>query len=270
MVKILFAICVCCGALFGDVLESKIKNLIGENNYQTNANFINKIFANKNSFYSFGRLDIAKVIYSLKNNGLLSSKFGQPTEVKLSFSARTNPVLLAKIINDLLTNMGYSYFIITKAEFNNNLSTMEFSFNTEHSPDAGLILDNLARRGFVCLDIDRISQKEWIYSLEANEPQLPNVKYISKNTDNKLRESSGEYWISLSAVGELHIQPIELNKWNPRVVLYDKHLNIVNIVANTSPKSYMNIKIPNGVRFVMISDYDTAEALRGGINLTLR
>ncbi len=101
---------------WADAFDDKIRNLMGEQNYQLNANFINRIFANKNMYYTGGRLDIAKIVYALKNNGLLSSRFGQPSEVKLNFSARTSPILLTKIGNNILTTMGYSYFVISKAE----------------------------------------------------------------------------------------------------------------------------------------------------------
>ena len=92
MVRLVFILfCIVAGA-WADAFDDKIKNLMGEQSYQTNANFINRIFANRNIYYTGGRLDIAKIVYALKSNGLLSSRFSQPSEVKLSFSARTSPV----------------------------------------------------------------------------------------------------------------------------------------------------------------------------------
>ncbi|HCD72889.1 MAG TPA: hypothetical protein DEQ48_01490, partial [Helicobacter sp.] len=73
---------------WADTFDDKIRNLMGEQNYQVNVNFINRIFANKNMYYKGGRLDMAKIVYVLKENGLLTSRFGQPNEVKLSLSAR--------------------------------------------------------------------------------------------------------------------------------------------------------------------------------------
>ena len=255
--------------LHADILDDKVRNLIGEQSYQTNANFINRIFANKNLYYTNGRLDMAKMVYSLKSNGLLASRFGQPSEVRLSFVARTSPILLTKIINNILSSMGYSYFVVIKAEHSNGLSTMEFSFNTEHSPDMGIIIDELSRRGFVCLDINRISPQKWEYTLEVNEPRLPNTRYINKTTSLNLREVSGEYWLSVDTSGDLQIQTIDFPKWNPRVVLYDKNLTIVDFVANTSATSSLKIRIPNGVRFVMITDFDNPESLKNGISVAL-
>ncbi len=77
--------------------------------------------------------------------------------------------------------MGYSYFVISKAELSNGLSSIEFSFNTEHSPDMGIIIDELGKRGFICLDINRVNAQFWEYMLEVNEPRLPNTKFLAKS-----------------------------------------------------------------------------------------
>ncbi len=255
---------------WADACDDKIRNLMGEQNYQLNANFINRIFANKNMYYTGGRLDIAKIVYALKNNGLLSSRFGQPSEVKLNFSARTSPILLTKIGNNILTTMGYSYFVISKAELSNGLSSIEFSFNTEHSPDMGIIIDELGKRGFICLDINRVNAQFWEYMLEVNEPRLPNTKFLAKSATLNLREASGEYWLDVNTGGDLYIQAIDFPKWNPRVVLYDKNLGIVDMVSNVGSNASLKVKIPQGVKFVMITDYDSSESLKGGISVNLR
>lgn len=270
MVRIVFALWLCLCVSYGDVLEDKVRNLIGSNNYQLNANFINKIFAKKNMYYTGGRLDIVKVVYALKSNGLLSSRFGQPKEVKLSFSARTSPVLLAKIGNDILASMGYSYFMVSRAKQSSGFSTMEFSFNTEHSPDIGIILDELGKRGFACLDINRVGVQQWDYVLEVGEARLPNTKFLIKGSNLNLREPSGEYWIALNVGGNLTIQTLNFSKWNPRVVLYDQNLGIVDLVSDTGSVSTLKLKVPHGVKFMMITDYDNSENLKSGISLNFR
>lgn len=256
--------------VWADILDDKVRNLMGEQSYQVNANFIHRIFANKAMYYTNGRLDMAKMVYALKNNGLLTSRFGQPSEVRLSFSARTSPVLLTKIASNILTTMGYSYFVISKAELSQGLSSIEFSFNTEHSPDMGIIIDELSKRGFVCLDIQRVTSQRWAYTLEVNEPRLPNARFLSKNATLNLREVSGEYWLSLSGSGDLYIQAIDFNKWNPRVVLYDKSLSIVDMVNNVGGRDSLKVHVPQGVKFVMITDYDNQESLKGGIATSFR
>ena len=270
MVRLIFILfCIVAGA-WADAFDDKIKNLMGEQSYQTNANFINRIFANRNTYYTGGRLDIAKIVYALKSNGLLSSRFSQPSEVKLSFSARTSPVLLTKIGNNILSTMGYSYFVVSRAELSGGLSSVEFSFNTEHSPDMGIIIDELGKRGFVCLDINRINAQKWEYMLEVNEPRLPNTRFLAKSATLKWRDASGEYWVSVNTSGDLYIQAVDFPKWNPHIVLYDKNLGIIDMISNTGSNESLKVKIPQGVKFVMITDYDGAENLKGGIAVNLK
>lgn len=255
---------------FSDVFNDKIANLMGETSYKTNANFINKIFANKSLYYNNGRLDMAKIIYALRSNGLLSSKFGQPSEVKLSFASRTSPMLLAKMSDDVLRSMGYSYFIISKAELVQGISSIEYAFNTEHSPDIGIILDELNKRGFICLDIVRKSAREWAYSLELGEPRLPNASFVGKN-QVKLRETSGEYWIALSGAGELYIEPsMDVKRWNPRIVIFDKQFSILDVISNSESRGSFKVRVPVGAKFAMITDYDSSENLKSGIAVSIK
>ena len=256
--------------VLADAFDDKIRNLMGEQSYHTNVKFVERIFANKNMYYTGGRLNIAKIVYALKENGLLSSRFGQPSEVKLNFSARTSPILLTKIGNNILTTMGYSYFVISKAELSNGLSSIEFSFNTEHSPDIGIIIDELGKRGFVCLDINRVNAQTWEYTLEVNEPRLPNTRFLTKTDSLTLRNASGEYWLNVNTSGELHIRAINLSKWYPRVVLYDRNLSIVDMVSNTASGGLLKVEIPQGIKFIMITDNDNSENLKSGISVELK
>ena len=73
-----FVFILCLQLLWGDVLDEKIKNLIGEKNYQVNANFIQNIFRDKSLFYTNGGINMKNVVQALKNNGLLILKFSSP------------------------------------------------------------------------------------------------------------------------------------------------------------------------------------------------
>ncbi len=46
--------------VLADAFDDKIRNLMGEQSYHTNVKFVERIFANKNMYYTGGRLNIAK------------------------------------------------------------------------------------------------------------------------------------------------------------------------------------------------------------------
>ena len=154
-------IILCLHVLWGDVVDEKIKNLIGEKNYQVNANFIQNIFRDKNLFYTNGGINMKNVVQALKNNGLLILKFPSPMEVQLTFIARTSPILLNRTINDILSTMGYAFFNVQKADYNNGITTLSFVFVTEHTPDLGIIMSELEKRGIACIDIKHQSAQNW-------------------------------------------------------------------------------------------------------------
>ena len=74
----------------------------------------------------------------------------------------------------------------------------------------------------------------------------------------------------MNSSGDLYVQATDFPKWNPRVVLYDKNLGIVDMVSNLGANASIKLKVPQGVKFVMITDYDNAESLKGGISVNLR
>lgn len=260
----LLLICALCG-LFGDALDTKIINLIGEKNYQINANFIKTIFQDRNSYYNNGGLSMSRIISELKNNGLLQLKFSSPQEVRLIFNARTSPILLNRTINDILATMGYSYFNVARADYDSGISMIEFNFATEHAPDPEVILNELSKRGLVGIDITRHSPQKWEYLLELNNLQIPNSRAVSQNQALNLRDISGQYWLNVRTQGKLQISSSQ--KWYPRIVLYDRNLMIINSYVSKDSKSSISFKVPRGVSFIMITDSNNSANLKNGISV---
>lgn len=264
MKKVVFVLCLLSNVCFADVLSDKVRGLMGEREYSANSNFINKIFADKNSFYTNGSLNIAKIVQSLKNNGLLHLKFSAPAEVNLTFSARTSPILLSRTTNDILTTMGYTYFNVQKAQYNNGLASITFTFSTEHAPDPLVIVSAAQRRGLNCIDIKRVNLQKWEYLLELESLQIPNSTTLTPAQSTPLRDVSGQYWINIQTQGTLQISNPQ--KWYPRIVLYDRNLVIVDtILESKSPQNNTSVKIPQGVSFVYITDANNPSNLKKGI-----
>lgn len=260
-----FVFILCLQLLWGDVLDEKIKNLIGEKNYQVNANFIQNIFRDKSLFYTNGGINMKNVVQALKNNGLLILKFSSPLEVQLNFVARTSPVLLTRTINDILSSMGYAFFNVQKADYNNGITSLSFVFVTEHTPDLSIIMSELEKRGIRCIDIKHQNAQNWEYLLEIDNPQIPNARLLLTNQPLVLRDVSGQYWLSLQTQGKIKISA--QSKWYPRIVLYDRNLRILDSISSQDSKTSVSVKVPQGVSFVMITDGNNPMNLRNGINV---
>ena len=243
-----FALVLC----FGDLLDDKIHELIGVDSYSINKSFVDMIFKNRQQFYLNGEINIPLVIKELKNNGLIVLKFPSPLDLNISFISQTSPILLVYTINNVLSSMGYSYYIVTRSSFVDGISNVQFSLVTEHSIDPTILIGELQKRGFRLIDIKRKNINDWEYLVESQNPQLFNAKQITLGNALSLREVSGEYWISIPQSGNLQLNANP--KWTPRIVCYDKDLQIVNLIIKNTPTAEVNLTLDDRVRFVMITD----------------
>lgn len=264
--KIILSIVFCLSFLIADPIDDKIQNLIGTNSYNINKNFINRIFQNKDSFYNNGRVDIKKLVNTLKENGLLILKFDEPSDLSTTFISQTSPIFLTRSINSTLSSMGYSYFSVSQAQYNDGSAKIMFTFSTEHAIDPSIIIDELYKRGFLVTDIKRNSITDWIYNIELFEPKLSRAKEIQAPDNISTYEVSGEYWFSIIGSGNVTITAKTKN-WRPRIVLYDKNLQIINLISQNSPTNKITFSILDGVQFIMVTDIQNPAIIKNGINI---
>lgn len=250
-------LCLCAiNPSLADIVDDKVQEIIGGQSYNQNKGFIDRIFQNKARFIiqasGAERINIALLLKELKDNGLLQLKFPSPLELRARFIAETSPILLNYTLNNVLSSIGYSFFITSKSAKTKNTSMVEFALITEHTLDHIILIGELQRRGFRLNDVKRISINEWEYYISATNPQLFNAKPISVGNALTLREVSGQYWLNTISKGTLNISVND--KWIPRVVCYDRNLEIINLVVSKTPQSRLTLKIDNKTAFVMITD----------------
>ena len=250
-------LCLCAiNPSLADIVDDKVQEIIGGQSYNQNKGFIDRIFQNKARFIiqasGAERINIALLLKELKDNGLLQLKFPSPLELRARFIAETSPILLNYTLNNVLSSIGYSFFITSKSAKTKNTSMVEFALITEHTLDHIILIGELQRRGFRLNDVKRISINEWEYYISATNPQLFNAKPISVGNALTLREVSGQYWLNTISKGTLNISVND--KWIPRVVCYDRNLEIINLVVSKTPQSRLTLKIDNKTTFVMITD----------------
>lgn len=270
MVRLLKIFIVCISLLSfinANDLQSKIINLVGESGYNRNKSFINKIFKDEKSFYLNGNLDIYKVITTLKDNGLLKFKFSKPQEFYARFTSKTSPVFLLKAVNQSLSYLGYSYFVTSEASYQDSISVVKILLTTEHIIDPIMLLNELAKSGFVGIDIESVSQNEWNYELSLINSKIPDSVFLSKGNNIKANEISGEYWFELSdSNGIVSFSLINNRSFSPKIVFFDKNLNILE-VQTLSRRSSANIGVVKNTKFIQITDCINSSNLKGGVNI---
>ncbi|RAX54188.1 hypothetical protein CCY99_04020 [Helicobacter sp. 16-1353] len=252
------------------LLQSRILNIIGENSFNRNRIFINKLFANEESFYQNGALDMYKVVFTLQTNGLLKLKFSQPQEFNVVFVSQTSPIFLLRSINKSLSYMGYSYWTTNEAIYQDDISKIKISLVTEHIIDPISLLNELSKNGFICMNIIRNSNSEWEYNLALPNSKIPDSTFISKGNSINITEIIGEYWLEVGSYnGRLEIYTLNSRSFNPRIIFFDKNLNILK-VQTLSRRNNVNISIIENTKFIQIKDSVSSSNLKSGINIRFR
>ena len=267
----IFALCVSFGVAYGveSALDAKIVNLIGEADYNRNKRFIAKIFSPSNNFYKSGNLDIYRVISVLQNNGLLRLKFSAPQEFSAVFVAQTTPMILLKTINQSLSTMGYSYWIPSEAVYENDITKIRISLTTEHIIDPIILINELSKNGFVVANIHRNKQNEWEYSLSLVASKIPNSTFVAKGNNLNIYEVSGQYWLEVGGLGRLEVQSMNNKNFNPKIVFFDKNLNVLDIQELSRGQKF-DISIVDNTKFIKISDSILNSNIKAGLNVRLK
>lgn len=261
--------------LNADMLSDKIKMLVPSNVYKNNENFIKKIFSNKASFYTNNNLNIEKVVKTLKANGLIPLKLNKPRDITISFNINAfsdkNPsfAFLSYATSSLLTNMGYSYFYTTKATRDSNRILIAYTLNSESNIDPAMIIDNLSKRGYIVLDINKQGDTNWAYDISLKNTFLVNADMLQQG-NKELTKINGKYWLVASSTGTLNISTKEKVNWYPKILTFDSNMNVIDFVMSKNLNNNYTIKVTKEIKYIMITDNYNATTLRNGIVLNFK
>ncbi len=264
--------------LYANELQQKIQTFIPKNTYQTNEKFINRIFSNEKSFYVNDKLNIQKVIATLKSNGLLVLKLAKPSNVSITFRINStyitdkNPsfTFLAYSTSNILSGMGYSYFYITEAKKQQEKIFLTYTLNTESNVDPLVMTNNLIRRGYDIIDVHKNSPTHWTYDIGLRDSKITNTNILKKG-ENILTQINGKYWLTFDRLGELNIAPNDnTSAWYPKILIFDNDMKLIDsIILIESKKSY-KIAITSQIKHILVTDNYNASILRNGVTFDFK
>ncbi|WP_456488377.1 hypothetical protein [Caminibacter pacificus] len=241
-------------ALFAFDVQSFVKNLIGEQKYQTYKNLISQTINENNA-------TIESVILTLKENGLIDLFFDKPKIFETSFVFKdNNPELDTKILNETLKNLGYFYFYPSEIKTNGTYD-ITIEMNSGHFIDPLQFLREI--KNFNC-QIQNITKNDYYtYTIDCSNADL-NVTKLTDNVQN-LTNTQGEYWVDTNGYSKVVIKTSKYDKWYPYVVFYDKNLNILNIITSKNVQRIVKAKIPDDCKYIKIRDNYSKENIKRGI-----
>lgn len=268
MVRIILLIISMLGILHCNTLEECIQNFIGKQTFYTNQNFIKRLFKDEKKFITENGVEYFSILKALKDNGLLELTFSEPSELQITIQAKSKPIFLIRAINGVLSSIGYSYFTISKAKYNEGEVELTFSLVTEHILDPVIFINELKKRGIVPIKVQRENLLHWNYELEIQKWIVLDSVVLNKQERFDIKKISGEYWFDIQAPGILHIKKKNTRiGWFPRIVLYDKNLKILEIITQNSFAIESEITLSENVAFVMVTDLKNPSRLKYGLSI---
>jgi len=249
-----------------NLLEEKIKQLMDVNVYNKNRGYIKTIFAKKSRYYKQERVNIMRVVQTLKANGLLKLRFKKPQALTLSFKTTGHPMFFVKIMGDTLRNIGYYRYVTTSSSLNNEEFTWTIDLTTEYATDPLVLQRELNKSACKIVDIKRVKASEWEYTIDTSHALL-NVVKLRRANELKLKRSLYSHWLNVSNIEKLGVVSGERNRWYPHVVYYDSSLHILKVIKKDKKTQEVTFSIPENAKYMKISDLYTMKNMKDDLVL---
>lgn len=247
-----------------DLLQEKIKDLIGDKAYARHVKFIKIIFANEEDFYTKKRVDVANVIQTLKDNGLLDLFFKKPQEMHLTFHSSGYPLFFVKIMSDTLQSMGYYRFITDQSKQDESGFFWTIRLMSEYAIDPVLLKNALQKRGCDIVDIDRHSKTDWSYHIDMKNAYLM-LEELLPYKERELKKSLYEHWLNVKSSKSLILWSLKGNNWYPYISIYDKELRLLKVYKRDRKTKKLKLELPQDTVYVKIADLYSLKNIKGGL-----
>jgi len=250
-----------------DPVTLKIKSFISEDTYRDNEEFINVIFDPKSSYYIKDRVDVVKVVQTLKSNGLLNLFFKAPQEFTLTFKTNGSPIFFVRIMDDVLSSIGYFRYVTSGAHLDESEFSWTINLTSEYMTDPLILQNALQKSGCDIIDISRDSVKAWSYIIDIGSGEL-NVPLLEDAAKVQLKRSLYAHWFNVSQIRGLEVRSSRRNHWYPYISYYDASLHLVKLLKRDRVYKSISLLIPKNAKYIKISDLYTLKNLRDGLVLS--
>lgn len=247
-------------------IDTKIESILGSKIYNSNKDFINIIFEPKSAYYSDNRLDVVKVVQTLKENGLLNLFFDKPQTITMSFSTDGSPVFFVKLLADTLRSIGYYRYITKESHMNPSEFVWSIELTSEYALDPTILRKELNKRGCDIIDISTDTPASWSYQIDMKNAHLNVLKLEASDIIN-LERSIYEKWLDVSVINRVVISSNYGNNWYPYISFYDRSLRILKVNKMDRKTTKLGIDIPADTVYIKISDLYTLKNIKNGLNI---
>lgn len=183
--------------------------------------------------------------------------------IKINFSAEnvSSTSLLLKAVNLSLDEIG------ARVAFVNEYSNDPFFYSLDLWNDRNLDLNRLYQifiRNSIKTKKANKEQNRIDFLLDTAELSIV-ANAVDFDNDLILDRKSSSYFINLNDAKRIIIEPMQNSEWIALVRFYDKNLNQIRKVENTTITKQLNLKIDDGVAYALIADSVDTNNIKGGL-----
>lgn len=273
MVKLFSVLLLLCTFAFAgelkedSLLAQKIKTFIKPSVYEQNRAFIGIIFSPNSNYYVNERVDVVKVIETLKENGLLNLFFKNPQELQLTFKTSGAPLFFVKIMGDSLRDIGYYRYVTTDSNLKESQFSWTISLTSEYATDPMILQKELKKSGCKIVDVKKNSPTNWEYTIDIANGNL-DVEVLQIGTEVKLKRSLYSHWLNVANISGVRIQSSNRNNWYPYIAYYDSELHLIDVLKRDEKTDDISLEIPKSAKYIKISDLYTLKNIKDDLVLS--
>lgn len=255
---------------FGASINKEIENIIGKGSYAAKKGLISVLFKERKNFLIGNRVNLTKVLKTLKDNNLLELDLKETKTLELIFATTGKKALLfVKTVKDVLNAMGYNHTLTAKAVRDESGFLWKVTLRSAAMIDPHLLAREFEKRGGYLTSVKRYSKENWRYNVNVNRAHLK-VKKIPFNQKVSLKKPLKPYWIDITGARSFSIDSKNGNIWHPYIVFYDDELKILDNYTKERKSYNVSLKIPRNAKYVKISDLYTLENIKRGLKIHIR
>lgn len=251
---------------FDEQINLKIESLLGEDQYLRNENFIHILFEESDEYIINDRIDVVKIVDTLKENGLLKLFFDKPRNLDLTFTSNGNSLYFVKLMSESLRSMGYYRYITKNSKLDESGFHWQISLKTEYVTDPLLLRDVLHKQHCEILDINRSREDSWHYIIDMSQARL-DLKTIKHKQSLTLHRSNHAHWIDVSQTKKITLQSLGKNNWFPNIAFYDKTMHLLKVYKRDKKTWKVTFNLPKSCVYIKIDDLYSLKNIREGLSL---
>ena len=249
-------------------LDMKVKDLLGNSDYNTHKNLINHIFSNEANFYTNNQIDYTKIIQELSNNGVLKLNLPSTQNISITFNVNKYPKKSSKNLGDILRALGQHNFIVQEEIVVNNNLKWTIQVKTAAAISPLRLSQELQSTNCSIVDIKREGNYNWNYSIDTNNSSIYRAEDLINSKQLSLKKTTKPYMIKVNDAKVITMKSGNGNLWYPSIVFYDNALNIIGVYEENSLHKSLKLEVPNNTKYIKIDDLHTLANIKQGLNIT--